>query len=93
MEDPNADLLTGGGALDNTDRISDAEMDYHARIVERVRWAREAQQKIADIDAAFRSWGEHLHVKYELAEGEGVDENGVITRGAPTADSLDVAGR
>lgn len=72
------------------ERISADEMVYHTKIVERAKWAQQAQAEIKAIEAAFRSWGEHLHAKYDLALGDGVDENGIITR-ATTADALDVA--
>jgi hypothetical protein len=64
------------------ERITADELAYHERLVERVKWAQQAQVEISTIDGAFRSWGEHLHAKYKLGEGDGVDESGVITRTA-----------
>lgn len=67
----------------NVERITDDEMAYHAEIVAEVQWATEAQAKIAQTEAAFRSWAEHLHKKYGLDAGEGVAEDGTINRVDP----------
>lgn len=67
--------------MSETTRIDEADLDYHAKLVARVRWAQQAQQEISRIDGAFRSWADHLHEKYELGPSDGVDEEGRITRG------------
>lgn len=63
-----------------SDRIDDSELAYHAKVIEDVKRSREAQQQALASEAAFRSWGLHLHDKYGLEPGDRVDESGQIVR-------------
>lgn len=50
--------------------LSRDELAYHARLV--------AQQHA--VNAAWQSWSAHIAAKYELGQGDGVDQAGVIHR-------------
>jgi hypothetical protein len=77
-----------------SETITDDELAYHRTVVADMQQAQVAAQEIARLqalaasaEATFRSWGEHLHRRYGLGPGDGVDEEGRITR--TRSDDLD----
>jgi hypothetical protein len=60
--------------------ISPDELAYHQKLIERVKFAETVRPQVAAIDAAWRSWAEHLHNRYGLGAGDNVDEHGQINR-------------
>jgi hypothetical protein len=50
--------------------LSRDEIAYHLRLVAQVSAA----------NAAWQSWSAHIAAKYELAQGDAVDEKGAIVR-------------
>jgi hypothetical protein len=61
-------------------KLTPDDAGYHAKLCERVGWAREAQAEIQGIEASVQSWSAHLRDKYDLVEGDSVQDDGTITR-------------
>jgi hypothetical protein len=70
-----------------SDRISDDELAFHRQVLSRVRAIQEEAQ--AAINAVMGLWPDHLRQKYDLSEGDVVDEQGVIRR-TSTQDERDM---
>lgn len=61
------------------ERITDDERAYHTAVLEAYK---DAQRRMVVAEAAFQSWAQFLHRKYELdvERGEQVTEQGEIVR-------------
>jgi hypothetical protein len=77
-EAPLSDMV-GPGRVD-AKRITDDEMAYHSRLVERTQWARSVAAQVQEVEAAFNSWAAFLRERYDLKPGDRVAEDGTITR-------------
>jgi hypothetical protein len=64
--------------------IEASDLEYHQRIVAKLREAEAMEQVIRRTRAAVEEWGEHLAEKYGLAKGDAVSEEGKITRQPPS---------
>jgi hypothetical protein len=59
-------------------RLSDDELAYHKTLVAQVKWAQDAQARIAGIQSAWQIWAEHLQAKYGFEDGDVLTEDGTI---------------
>lgn len=66
---------------DSAARLSDDETAYHTSLVEQVREAQEAQEKITQTQSAWSNWADYLKQKYGLSDGDAITENGTIVHG------------
>ena len=65
-------------------KIDQSELDYHRKLLERIRWANTAREQIAGVEAATQSWSAHLAEKYDLPPGAIVDGDGqIVTEESP----------
>jgi hypothetical protein len=62
--------------------ISEDEQEFHTKIVEKMKWAQEAQGEINSVTATWQSWGKHLSEKYGLGDVGRIDPDGTIIREA-----------
>lgn len=55
------------------ERLTPDELTYHNRVMSELRAAQ----------AAWDSWSKHLVAKYELTQGDGINEKGEVVRAKP----------
>jgi len=60
--------------------VSNDDLEYHVKMLERIRWAQEAQKNIDGIQVAWQLWSTHLAEKYQLSTKDDISENGNIIR-------------
>jgi hypothetical protein len=60
--------------------LTEDELAYHSRMVERTHWARSMVAQVQEVEAAFNSWAEFLRERYDLKSGDRVAEDGTIIR-------------
>ena len=63
-----------------TERISPDDFEYHVKMVDRIKWAQEAEKNIEGIRAAWLLWTSHLADKYKLDNNDDINEAGQVVR-------------
>jgi TolA-binding protein len=70
--------------------IHEVELAYHRVVIERVKQIaametqiQQLQREVIEIDGSRKLWMAHLSQRYQLANGDTINEHGVIARVAP----------